>query len=238
MSPIPTMTLRARSALVLVAGVLALLAGLIVLPGAASAGPEYASPRATPTTCDSAYGCETSSTVGPISPACSLSPLEATVGTKVTATITNIPVGTEVVLLFDGNQIAKETATADGQGQQALAALRRAGHLSVAAVVQDTSGGAVMSFTVPTTSVGQHTVVFSGAGFSCDATGGVGFKVLAAAINKPGGSLSNTGMQVALYLAVALVLIVVGLQLVRFARARRRRIARRRPSLPRQHVRR
>jgi uncharacterized protein YjeT (DUF2065 family) len=240
MSPISTTTLRARSALVLVAGVFALVAGWLVLPGAANAGPEYLSPRATPTSCDPAYGCETSSTEGPIAPACSLSTLEATPGTKVTATVTNIPVGTEVTLLFDGNPIATETATSDGQGQQARAALRPAGHLSVTAVVQDTSGGAVITFTVPfAAAVGTHTVVFSGPGFSCDATGGAGFKVLAAAITQPpGGSLSNTGITVALYLAVALVLIVGGLQLLRFARARRRRMARRRRSLPRQHVRR
>jgi hypothetical protein len=219
--------------LVIVAGAVALVAGLLVLPHAADASPEsFSAPRATPSTCDHGYGCPTSSTEGQIAPSCSLSTNSATPGTKVTGTITNIPVGTTVTLLFDGNKVAKETATADGQGQAALAAIPSAGHLSAGAATADTSGGAIMSFTVPNTATGPgHTVVFSGAGFSCDATGGAGFEVKAAAIEKNPGNggtnLARTGMQIAVYLAVALVLIVVGLQLLRASRARRRRHQRR-----------
>jgi hypothetical protein len=224
------MTTRARSLLVLVAGLLALVIGLLVVPNSATAAPEAS--RATSTTCDQAYGCATSSTQGPINPSCSLSTTAATPGTKITATITNVPVGTQVTVLFDGNEVASATATADGQGQQALAKLQAAGHLSVGAAVQDSSGGAIVTFNVPASaSVGKnHTVVFSGAGFSCDATGGAGFEVLAANVTKPGGGLSKTGIEVATYLAVALVLILVGAQLVRSAKARRRRMARRRGS--------
>jgi hypothetical protein len=85
-----------------------------------------------------------------------------------------------------------------------------------------------MTFTVPDVSPGEgHTVVFSGAGFSCDATGGAGFGVLSATTQRQGGgNLSKTGINVAIYLAIALVLIVIGAQFVRSARSRRRRIAR------------
>jgi hypothetical protein len=232
MSSAASTTVRARAVTVIVAAAFALVAGLLVLPHSADATPASGlAPQATPSTCDNGYGCSTSSTRAQISPSCSLNTTSATPGTKVTGTITDIPVGTEVSLLFDGNEVAKETATADGQGQAALAALRPAGPLSVGVLRQDASGGAVMSFTVPANaSTGEHTVVFSGAGFSCDATGGAGFAVLASTVTRGGGgggALSNTGIEVALYLAVAFVLIIAGMQLRRMGMARRKRIARR-----------
>ena len=226
MSP-TTKSVRARAAMVFVLSAVALVAGLLVLPRSADAVP--AAPMQAEE-CDDVYGCPTSSTTGSIQPICTISTKSATPGTEITATISNIPVGTEVTLLFDGNQVGKEKATADGQGETALAAIPAAGHLSVAAPAQDASGGAVMTFVVPANAaVGPgHTVVFTGAGFSCDATGGDGFTVVASTTaNRGGGSLSNTGMNVAIYLAVALVLIVAGAQLVRAARRRRRKLARR-----------
>jgi hypothetical protein len=88
----------------------------------------------------------------------------------------------------------------------------------------DANGAGSISFTVPTSaSAGSHTVVLFGAGFSCDATAGAGFTVL-------GGSLSRTGTDVAKYVAVALVLLVVGLQLVMLARRRRAAGRRRAPA--------
>jgi hypothetical protein len=204
MTPAASTTVRARAVLVIAASALALVAGLLVMPRANATPESTAAPMATSTTCDNGYGCPTSSTQGAITPVCSLSTTSATPGTKITATITNVPPGSQISLLFDGNQVGSKTA--------------------------DANGGAVMSFTVPANaSQGQgHTVVFSGAGFSCDATGGAGFEVLAEAVTRGGGggSLSNTGIEVALYLAVALVLLVAGWQLVRMAKARRRRIAR------------
>jgi hypothetical protein len=62
--------------------------------------------------------------------------------------------------------------------------------------------------------------VIFGAGFSCDPTGSSGFTVL-------GGSLSRTGTDVAKYLAIALILVVAGLQLVFVARWRRAHVVRR-----------
>jgi hypothetical protein len=215
MSPAASRNARARAVLVIAASALALVAGLLVLPNAADASPQStAAPLATPTTCDNGYGCPTSSTQGAINPTCSLSTTSATPGTKITATINDVPAGSEISLLFDGNEVGTKTA--------------------------DANGSAVMSFTVPNTTPSKgHTVVFSGAGFSCDATGGAGFEVLAAAGNRGGGGgLSNTGIEVALYLAIALVLIVAGWQLTRVAQARRRRIARQRKSASRHAVRR
>ena len=65
---------------------------------------------------------------------------------------------------------------------------------------------------------------FFGTGFSCDPTSGSGFKVLA----QSSSALSRTGIDVALYLAIAAVFLVVGAQLVFFARRRRRLAAQRR----------
>jgi hypothetical protein len=180
-----------------VASVVALAAIALLLPRTADAAPQ--APLATSTTCDTVYGCEGSSTVGPINPSCSLNKTSAAPGETVTATITNIPAGSAVSLLFDGNQVGSENADANGK--------------------------ATVSFTVPNGSTSSsHTVVFSGAGFSCDATGGAGFDILGS--NQRRGGLSTTGIDVALYLAIALVFIVAGWQFVLLARARRRRAAR------------
>lgn len=213
----------------------ALLAAVVVLLGAA---PGEAAPAQTDS-CDDIYGCPPPPPPPGIDPQCSLSSRSAEVGAQITATITNIPVGTEVTLHFDGTEVGKETATADGQGQTALAALTPVGHLSVSAPAQDASGGVVMTFRVPNTTPGSdHTVVFSGAGFSCDATGGQGFEVAGGSIARPGGggSLSDTGIEVGIYLAIALVLLLAGTQFVRMARARRRRIERRSEQSRRRHL--
>jgi hypothetical protein len=98
------------------------------------------------------------------------------------------------------------------------------------------TGGVVIVFTVPADAApGKHSVVFSGAGFSCDPTSGDGFAVLgASATKKSSGGLSKTGIEVATYLAVALVLLLAGWQLLRMGRARRRRSARHHRSARRQ----
>ena len=116
--------------------------GLLVLPDAARA-----TPRSTPTpatTCDLAYGCDTSTTEPDENPSCSVEPDSAQPGTKVTATLKNVPLGTEALLLFDGVVVGKKTATADGQGAAALAPLQAGGHLSVR--VRGDEGGVAPSF--------------------------------------------------------------------------------------------
>ena len=204
---------RERALVALVAAAFALVAGLLILPRADANPASVAAPLATVTTCDN-YGCGTSSTQPQINATCSLSTLSAAPGTKVTGTVNNIPAGADVSLLFDGSVVASGNADAGGQ--------------------------AVLSFNVPANaSVGTHTVVFSGAGFSCDATGGAGFSVVAGTSqNRGSGSLSKTGIEVGVYLAIALALILVGLQLVRMARARRRHASHRHRTQPRQVVRR
>jgi hypothetical protein len=221
---------------VLRVGLLSLVLGLVLLPGTAGAGPNLAA--APQQSCDQAYGCPTSTTEEAVNPSCSIVPESAEAGSTVTGTLKNVPIGTEVSLLFDGDVVAKKTATADGQGQQALGiGGRSAGHLSVAALAVTATGGAVISFIVPgSASAGTHTVVFSGAGFSCDPTFGKGFAVLGASTTRRPGSVARTGIEVAMYLAVALALIVAGWQLARFARARQRRIARQNRVHARQHV--
>jgi hypothetical protein len=101
-------------------------------------------------------------------------------------------------------------------------------------------GSVTLSFVVPTNATGgNHTIVFVGAGFQCDPTNGTGLPVgvldleisrgaTTTVAGTGGGSLARTGIEIALYLAVALALLVVGFLLVQEARRRRRRAARRR----------
>jgi hypothetical protein len=149
-------------------------------------------------------------------------------GTSIVGTITGVPVGTVATVTFDGEKVGQATATADGQGRAAPGAVRPIGHLSVTA---EASGGAIIRFMVPSDAApGPHTVVMSGAGVSCSPVGDAGFAVLGTSVVRGGsGPLSRTGTDLALYLAVALVLLVAGWQLVRSARRRRRRVTRQRP---------
>jgi len=206
----------------------ALVAGF-VLPSKPTGASSLVTGQVTPTTCDPGYGCPPPTNPPPINPSCSIVPPSAHGGTTVTATLSNVPVGTVATLLFDGDEVGRKTTTADGQGQTALgASTSGAGHLSVLASIQTATGGVVITFTVPASAaVGMHSLVFAGAGFSCDTTNGNGFEVLAADVTQPrgGGSLVRTGIHVALYLAIALALLLVGFQFVQASRRRRRRLA-------------
>lgn len=185
-----TTSARSRAIQVLAVAGLALVATLFVLAGSgtSSAAPASATQA---TTCDSVYGCATTTAPTGAQATCSLDKTSATAGSTIKATISGAPASTEFSVKFDGDTVKSGTTDAAGAGS--------------------------ISFTVPTTaSAGQHTVVLFGAGFSCDATAGAGFTVL-------GGTLSRTGTDVAKYLAFALILLVVGLQLVFMARRRRRR---------------
>jgi len=179
--------------------------------------------------CSSIYGCPP--TTPPPGPqvSCSISAEAAAVGDPVIVTVVNVVVGTEISLSIDGVVIAKSTATADGQGNQTAAALAPAGHLAARAAEL---GGAVIKFTVPSSlSPGKHTLVVFGAGFSCSPTAN-GFAVLGSEVTRgelprsDSGSLARTGLQIALFLAIALVLILAGYMLVKEAQRRRRRRAR------------
>jgi hypothetical protein len=194
------------------AGVLVAAVCLVLLPQTAVSA--KTTPGAvTSTTCDEAYGCNTSTTQTPPPTTCNLNTTVVTAGDTVTATVSNVAVGTQIEITFNGATVATGTAVSDGQG----------------------SGGATISFRVPAnTAAGKYDVRAIGTGFNADcASGAGGLQVLAAAVSNAGGggSLSRTGIEVGMYLAVALVLLLVGWQLVMRARARTRRIAqRRRPS--------
>src|SRR5438067_1551459 len=117
-----------RRLFALIAGGLLALAYVALSPGGgAAASPR--TPAATPTTCDQAYGCQTTTTEASPPPTCGLSSTSVNAGDTVTATVTNVPVGERIDITFAGQVVASATSTADGNGQQALGAIPRAGHL-------------------------------------------------------------------------------------------------------------
>jgi|GEM_PF-7017044 len=179
---------------------------------AAGAGTAAAAPSQS---CDPFYGCppgpppSTTATCS-LSSGSTVSPNES-----VTGHIEGVADGAEVTVRFDGAVVGQGTAhTAPGA----------------------TTASADIAFTVPgDVGPGDHNVVFSGAGFSCTVTvsavavGGV--EVSGSEQTTGGGtsgsSLARTGIEVALLLAVALALVVAGMQFVRAARRRRRRLSNR-----------
>jgi hypothetical protein len=132
----------------------------------------------------------------------------------VTATLSNVPAGTQAQLRFDGEVVNEGAAGSNGV--------------------------LILSYTIPAgTKTGAHTLVFTGAGFQCDATAGRNFAVgvLGATFTNSSEAAGNavsrnplvrTGIELALYLAVALVLVLAGFVLVRLARRGRRRAVKRR----------
>jgi hypothetical protein len=112
----------------------------------------------------------------------------------------NAPVGLVARLLFDGVEAARGAVTGVGA-----------------------AGSVSLSFAVPAdTAPGAHTVVFVGTGFQCDATRDKPVEVLSDTERSRGG-LSRTGITLAVYLAIGLVLLVGGAALTLAARDRRRR---------------
>ena len=210
------MTHRSRVAL-LAAGVTLFAVLWAVASPAATAAPSSRAQTCT----DSFYGCPPTTPPPGIQPTCTVSQTAAADGDLVTATLSNVPPGTHSQLLFDGSVVGEGDAGANGS--------------------------LTVSFTVPpSTPPGNHTLVFVGAGFQCDPTNGAGLAVgvlgeqlsQSSSSDTPrsigGGSsggiagLARTGIEIAFFLAIALVLVLVGYLLVQGARRRRRRIARRR----------
>jgi hypothetical protein len=183
-------------------------AAILLIFTLAGSGVAHASPRATCPPDDPYCKLEPSPPTPP--PDCTASSSTAARGDHLFATISNVPVGSQVALTFDGVKVGEATATSDGAARPAL-------------------GGAVVHWTVPVEAeAGPHALVFSGVGVFCNPADG-GLEILGETTTRVGGgSLARTGTQVALYLAFALVLVVVGAQLLRVARRRRRRAIRRR----------
>lgn len=197
-------------------------AGLLV-----AAAPLLAS-AASAQQCDPAYGCNPSTTA-PTNPApiCSVNVAVVVGGQSATATVVNAAAGAAIQITLDGDPV--------GSG------------------VADAAGSATIPFIVPTgISPGSHAVFAVGAGFSASCGEVTVEGVGGAAVENPkpgtggpgavagdeadrgvgGGSLARTGIEVALLLAIALVLLLVGRWLIGIERRRRRRRARHRNAVP------
>jgi hypothetical protein len=190
------------------------LLAVAVLTGAV---PLLASPAAAQ--CDPAYGCGPSSTVPTTPPpSCSLAVELVTGGQVTNATVDNAPAGAPIQITMDGVPAGGGAA--------------------------DASGHATVAFTVPEgIEPGTHPVFAIGAAFSASCGSVLVAGVLGNVINNPrpgadgatvgsedvsrgGGALARTGIEVALLLAIAGALLLVGRRLVAFERRRRRRKAR------------
>ena len=137
-------------------------------------------------------------------PACDLSVTAGAPGTPVRATVTGVSAGDTVRVVFDGADVGRAEAEADGAG----------------------SAAAVVDFRVPTRPPGTYDVVAVGASFtaSCGPEEGGGFGVLSAGVSQGGRSpLPRTGVYVGLLLAGAAALIVFGRGILAEGRRRRRR---------------
>jgi 5'-nucleotidase len=172
--------------------------------------------------CDPFYGCSPAPSVPPsTTPSCSTSASVATAGQVLSASVANAPAGASIQITVDG--VAAGSGTADS------------------------AGSATIAFTVPAgIAPGSHAVFAVGVGFSAScgdlsvegvqsnvvenpgpgggATGDVAGNDVAR--GRGGGSLARTGIELALLLAIALALLVVGRRLVVAERRRRRRRAR------------
>jgi hypothetical protein len=140
------------------------------------------------------YGCGPAAPPSP-NPSCSESSTSVAPGDHPFATISDVPVGTQVALTFDG----------DVDPHAPL-------------------GGAVVHWTVPADSqLGPHVEVFTGAGIDCNAGPGT-VQVLGETLTPSSGgsgSLALTGAEIGLLALTGLLLVVAGLELVRVARRRR-----------------
>jgi hypothetical protein len=159
------------------------------------------------------YGSTTTTTTEPsgVEASCELSTNVASAGAEVTATVAGVPVGETVRLLFGGAEVGRATAN-QSDGQSAVTTVQ-------------------IRFTVPAVDDGSYLVAAVGATFTAECSGGfaagtaevLGFTVERGA-GAPGssgrGSLARTGVAIALLLAVALALLIVGRALVDSARQR------------------
>jgi hypothetical protein len=163
------------------------------------------------------YGCDPAPSPSP-NPSCSASSTSAAPGDHLFATISDVPVGTQVALTFDGDVVGQATATADGAGQQT------SGPTSNVIDPHAPLGGAVVHWAVPADSQpGPHVEVFTGAGIDCN-TGPGTVQVLGETLTPStggSGSLALTGAEIGVLALAGLVLLVGGVELVRVARRRR-----------------
>lgn len=178
-----------------------LLALSLLLLGAAPSGAQDGGP----------YGSTTTTEGGGGTPSCQLRTKAAAPGETVTVHLKAIARGDEVEIRLDGEPLAQATATKSGSSPR---------------VSFD------VDFVVPTdTQPGTHSVAAVGADFnaSCQTGSGEDLEVAAGAVRsgekeRGGGSLARTGMYLALLVAVALGLLVVGRAVLAESRRRARSV--------------
>jgi hypothetical protein len=189
----------------------ALVLALCALPVVASVASAQA--------CDPAYGCAPTQQMPPVTVSCSLNVSTATSGQIVTATVADAPAGAGIQITVDGNPAASGTANAEG-------------HATIPFTFSPSGGSAA------------HPVFAVGAGFSASC-GTITNGAVAAEMQTQtppgqtqtppgtggssgvsGGSLARTGVELALLLAIAIVVILVGHRLVVASKRMRRRRAR------------
>ena len=167
---------------------------------------------------DDPYGPTSTTTTAPGSlvPSCRFD-LEAGVpGATATVTVHNVPPGGTVRIIIGGEEAGR--ATAPLQGQAASSPVLFGG---VALPAQATTTDLDVPFVVPDLPPGQHLVTAVGADFTitCETEA---IEVLGASESRGGGgSLPRTGIFVALLLAIALALFLVGRALLHASRRRR-----------------
>lgn len=164
---------------------------------------------------DDPYGPTSTTPPSSFEPECDLSVTTGAPGTRVTATVTNVPPGGTVRILFDGSEVGRGTAP------EAPATFRRAPIQTAATTLE-------IDFVVPDLGPGTYIVSAVGANFTLECSPDAdGFGVLAGATgDTPGsgdddGRLAFTGLNLLLLLLVALALILAGRYVLRMARQRR-----------------
>lgn len=183
------------------------MAAVLVLAGLALVLPSSAGAQEG---CDDPYGCPSTTLVGGETPVaeCTASANAAAVGARVDVTVTNASAGATITLTLGGRVVDTETAASDADGYADVP----------------------FSFVVPEMPSGNYSLVATGPAFVVECLAGTGFQVLAAELSRSntggssggsggGGSLARTGFTVGAFLLVAALLITVGQQLRRRAKA-------------------
>jgi hypothetical protein len=178
--------------LVVLATVVVAVLGVLALPAGAQ---------------DDPYG-STTTTAGAVAGAqvtCDLTITEGQAGAGVTATVAGVSSGTTVRVLFGGIEVGRAATPVQGQSGTALA----------------------IPFVIPEVSPGEYLVTAVGPDFTTTCATDVGVvSVLGATVTRGaqrgGGALPRTGIYVALFLVIALVLLLVGRALLESSRRRRR----------------
>lgn len=197
----------------------ALLCVLFVFPMAAAGAQEDCYPD----------GCTEPTNPAPApSKSCGISLSTAQVGATVTATVTNVPEGGTVRIMFDGSVVAS-----NADDEQSLSV---GGPLFArSAPARQTSSDVVLDFTVPDVPPGTYSVTAVGADFTVtcgDGDGNTDFQVLAGnslprtdadGNNGSGhvGPLPFTGLEVGVLVLLAIALIGAGWYALRRSKSRR-----------------